>query len=171
MRIRGKRIGGREIAIAIAVALGIWLVAGFVIAGFVPVPAPPGLQPIVLKGGHVQGSKIATKSWSFEYKRAQLSPDGTTGIIEGISNGIVLRKGKPYARVSAESINVNTQTLDFTAIGKVHIERIKDPEKHSFDTDYAVWNNGLEELTMPQLLSHRACDAQSGNYFDRLSNR
>ena len=67
MKIRGKRIGRREIAIAIGVALGIWLVAGFIIAGLGPVPEPPGIQPIILKNGKVRGNRIATKSWSFDY--------------------------------------------------------------------------------------------------------
>uniref|UniRef100_E6Q3V2 LPS export ABC transporter periplasmic protein LptC n=1 Tax=mine drainage metagenome TaxID=410659 RepID=E6Q3V2_9ZZZZ len=149
MRFRGKRIGQREIAIAIGTLVGIWLVGGFIIAGLGPVPEPPGLQPIVLKGGKVRGNRIATKSWSFDYTRARLSPDGTNGNIQGVRHGIILRKGKPYAELSAEDIEVNTQTLDFTAIGKVHIVRLHDPQKRSFDTDFANWINSIQTLTMP----------------------
>ena len=66
-----------------------------------------------------------------------------------MSHGIILRKGKPYAELSAEDIEVNTQTLDFTAIGKVHIVRLHDPQKRSFDTDFANWINSMQTLTMP----------------------
>ncbi|NNM92065.1 MAG: hypothetical protein HKL92_01850 [Candidatus Eremiobacteraeota bacterium] len=149
MKFRGKRIGSREIAIAVGIALGIWLVVGFIIAGLGPVPPPPGLQPIILKQGRVRGNRIATKSWSFDYQRARLSPDGTNGDIQGVRHGIILRKGKPYAELSAEDIDVNTQTLDFTAIGKVHIVRLHDPQKRSFDTDFANWINSVQTLTMP----------------------
>ena len=77
-----------------------------------------------------------------------LPPDGMSGSVDGVRNGIVFRKGKPYLRISAKHIQVNISTLDFTAVGKVHIERIDDPEKRSFDTDLVTWTNDAKVLRM-----------------------
>jgi len=65
-----------------------------------------------------------------------------------VRNGIVFRKGKPYLRISAKRIVLDIQSLDFTAIGKVHIERINDPEHRAFDTDLVTWTNDAKILRM-----------------------
>ena len=71
-----------------------------------------------------------------------------SGSVDGVRNGIVFRKGKPYLRISAKHVQLNVQTLDFTAIGKVHIERINDPEHRAFDTDLVTWTNDAKLLRM-----------------------
>ncbi len=58
---------------------------------------PPGQLPIDLRGGHVLNNHITTKSWSFDYEHARLSPDGLSGTVNGVRNGVVFRKGKPYS--------------------------------------------------------------------------
>lgn len=136
------------IAIAAAVALLIYVIVEIVLAGRGTPPIPSSQSGITLHGGHVQGNRISSKSWSFDYKSAQLSPDGTTGTVEGVRNGIVLRKGKPYLRVAAERITIDTQSLNFTAIGKVHVVVIDDPQHRSFDTDLVIWTNGAKLLRM-----------------------
>lgn len=138
----------KTIAWIAAGALSIYLVIGIILAGRGVPPLPPSQTGITLNGGHVQGNRITTKSWSFDYKSAQLSPDGTTGTVQGVRDGIVFKKGKPHLKVSAESIGIDTQSLNFTAIGKVHVELIGDPQKRSFDTDLVIWTNGAKELRM-----------------------
>lgn len=138
----------RRIAIWAGVVFGIYVVIEVVLAGRGTPPIPPGQTPIDLIGGHVLNNHIATKSWSFDYEHAHLSPDGLSGTVEGVRNGIVFRKGKPYLRIAAKQVRVNIETLDFTAIGKVHVERINDPEKRSFDTDLVTWNNDGKLLRM-----------------------
>jgi hypothetical protein len=138
-----KRITWTAIA-----ALAVYVVVGIILAGRDTPSLPPVTQSIDLKGGHILGNRITTKSWSFDYDHAQLSPDGTIGSVDGVRNGIVFKKGKPHLRISAEHISVNTQTLDFTALGKVHVERIDDPEKRSFDTDLVVWTNNAKIVRM-----------------------
>ncbi|HET9030533.1 MAG TPA: hypothetical protein VFN49_10165 [Candidatus Aquilonibacter sp.] len=138
-----KRIG----LVAVVLLLG-WVLVEIVLAGRGTPPIPVQQNGITLKGGHVQGNRISSKSWSFDYTSAKLSSDGTTGTVEGVRNGIVLRKGKPYLRVSAEHISVDTQSLNFTAVGKVHVVVIGDPEHRSFDTDLVVWTNGAKLLHM-----------------------
>jgi hypothetical protein len=138
----------KRISIILGIALVVFLTAGVIIAGFGSPPIPPSQTGIDLKQGHVNGDKISTKSWSFDYASAEMSPDGTTGTVNGIKNGIVLRHGKPYLKISAAQISLDTQSLDFTAIGKVHVEFIDDPAKRSFDTDLVQWTNGAKMLRM-----------------------
>jgi hypothetical protein len=126
-----------------------WVVVEIVLAGRGTPPLPPGQVPIDLRGGHVLNNHISTKSWSFDYEHARLSPDGLSGSVDGVHDGIVFRKGKPYLRISARHVQLNISTLDFTAVGKVHIERIDDPERRSFDTDLVTWTNDAKVLKMP----------------------
>ncbi|MHB1551676.1 MAG: hypothetical protein ACYCX6_10860 [Vulcanimicrobiaceae bacterium] len=145
------RMGVRSVAIAAGLALAAFLTVGFILAGREPVPNTPNSQPIVLKGGHVSNHRIDTKSWSFDYKRAEQSPNGSVATITGIHNGILFRKGKPYLRISAQEVSINTASLDFTAIGDVHIESAnpKANDGRSFDTDLVEWEDGLKHLAMP----------------------
>ena len=126
----------------------IWVIVGVILAGNGTPPLPSNTTAISLKAGHVQGNRISSRSWSFDYKTAQLSPDGSTGSVDGVRNGIVLKKGKPYAKVAAEHISLDTNSLNFTAIGKVHVELIKDPQHRSFDTDLVTWTNQTKMLQM-----------------------
>ena len=126
----------------------VYVIVMIILAGYGTPPLPPNQSGITLKGGHVNGNRVTTKSWTFDYASAQLSPDGTTGTVQGVRNGIVFKHGKPYLKVSAESITIDTQSLNFTAIGKVHATLIGDPQKRSFDTDLIIWTNGAKELRM-----------------------
>lgn len=143
-----RKFTWKHVAWIAGVAIAVWMIAGIILAGRGTPPIPPSTQSIDLRGGHVTGNRITTKSWTFDYTHAQLSPDGTIGTVDGVRNGVVYRKGKPYLRIAAEHISVNTQTLDFTAIGKVHVERIGDPQQRSFDTDLVVWTNTAKLLRM-----------------------
>ena len=144
----------KRLALVAGLAFGVYVVVEIVLAGGGTPPLPPNQSPIDLRGGHVLNNHIATKSWSFDYDHARLSPDGLSGSVDGVRNGIVFRKGKPYLRISAKHVQLNIQSLDFTAVGKVHVERIDDPERRAFDTDLVTWTNdakvnadGPSELT------------------------
>jgi hypothetical protein len=142
-----KRLWKRLGIVACALAV-VWVVVEVVLAGGGTPPPPPGQVPIDLRGGHVLNNHISTKSWSFDYDRARLSPDGMSGSVDGVRNGVVFRKGKPYLRISAQHVQLNIQSLDFTAIGKVHIERIDDPQGRAFDTDFVTWTNDAKVMRM-----------------------
>lgn len=144
----GKAPWWKRIAVGAGIVLAIYVVVEIILAGGGAPPPPPNEAPIDLKGGHVLNNHISTKSWSFDYDRARLAPDGMSGSVDGVRNGIVFRKGKPYLRISAKHVQLNVQTLDFTAVGKVHIERIDDPEHRSFDTDLVTWTNDAKLLRM-----------------------
>jgi hypothetical protein len=138
----------RRLGWGAGVLFAIYVVVEVVLAGRGTPPLPPAQAPIDLRGGHVMNNHIATKSWSFDYDHARLSPDGMSGSVDGVRNGIVFRKGKPYLRISAQHVRLNIQSLDFTAVGKVHIERINDPQRRAFDTDLVTWTNDAKVLRM-----------------------
>lgn len=139
----------KRLGIAACAVLFVWVVVEIALAGRGTPPIPPAQAPIDLRGGHVMNNHISTKSWSFDYDHARLSPDGLSGTVDGVRNGVVFRKGKPYLRVAARHVQLNITTLDFTAVGKVHVERIDDPQKRSFDTDLVTWTNDAKILKMP----------------------
>jgi hypothetical protein len=141
-----KKVWWKRIAWIAGGAFAVYVLVEILLAGRNLPPMPPAQSGIALRGGHVVGNKITTKSWTFDYENASLSPDGTTGTIEGVRNGIVYRKGKPHLRISAQTLSFNTQTLDFTAIGKVRVQLIHDPEQRSFETDFVEWTNGTKLL-------------------------
>lgn len=142
------KFGWKTVGWLAGAAVLVYVIVEVILAGRGTPPLPSNQNGITLHGGHVQGNRISTKSWSFDYKSAQLSPDGTTGTVDGVRNGIVLRKGKPYLRVAAEHISIDTQSLNFTALGKVHVVMIGDPQHRSFDTDLVIWTNGAKLLRM-----------------------
>ena len=143
-----RKIPWRRIWTGAGIACGIYVVVMILLAGNGAPPPPPSSISMNLRGGHVVTNRITTKSWTFDYDKAQLSPDGLTGSVDGVRDGIVFRKGKPYLRVSAQHVQLDLQSLDFTAIGKVHVERIGDPQKRSFDTDLVTWTNNAKMLHM-----------------------
>jgi hypothetical protein len=143
-----KKLLWRRLGIIAGALFLTYVVVEIVLAGRGIPPLPPTQSPIELHGGHVLNNHISTKSWSFDYDHARLSPDGMSGSVDGVRNGVVFRKGKPYLRISAQHVRLNISTLDFTAVGKVHIERINDPQRRSFDTDYVTWTNDAKILKM-----------------------
>jgi hypothetical protein len=146
--VKKRRFPWRLLLTLAGVALAIYLGVQTIIAGIGTPPLPVDQNGISLKGGEVRGNRITTKSWSFDYTSAELSPDGTSGTITGVKHGIVFKHGKPYLSVSAASITLDTMSLNFTAVGKVTVGLIGDELKRSFDTDLVIWNNTAKQLQM-----------------------
>jgi hypothetical protein len=146
-----KRVDWRAVAVVAGVVLAVWFVVGFVLAGREAAPPPPGSQPLTLHGGRVVGNRVSTRSWTFDYQKAQMSPDGTFATIDGVRHGVLYKKGKPYLSIAAQHVSINTQTFDFTATGDVHIEQLnaKDGVNRSFDTDLVQWSNATKILSLP----------------------
>lgn len=139
-----KRIGWIAAAI-----FAVWMIAGIMFAGR-DVPPPPGAQPITLRGGRVTGNRVSTRSFSFDYTHAEMSPDGTLATLDGVKHGVLFKKGKPYLSLAAQHVSVNTQTFDFTATGDVHIEALNpsDGIEKAFDTDLVQWVNATKLLQL-----------------------
>ncbi len=137
-------------ALLAGTAVLIWVVVEVVLAGNAPGEPPQGMTPLTLHGGRVTGNRMSTKSWMFEYDRAEMSADGVLATVQGIRRGVLLKNGKPYLSVRAEQVSVNTQTFDFTATGDVHVTQIQDTSsERSFDTDLIQWVNAAKTLTLP----------------------
>jgi hypothetical protein len=90
--------GWKQYLVAAAIAFGIYVTLGIVFAGGGTIPTPPANVPIQMYGATIANNRINTKAWSFDYDHAQLSPDASTGTVEGIRHGIVFKKGKPDLR-------------------------------------------------------------------------
>ncbi|MDQ2909112.1 MAG: hypothetical protein M3R44_07170 [Candidatus Eremiobacteraeota bacterium] len=135
----------------------LWL-AGFAFAAYVAIgiyragenelPPPSADTRIVFKGGAITGRRIATRSWSADYDRIVSNADQTLLNVEGIHNGIVFKKGRPYIRIRAARMVVNTTTHDFTMSGALHAQTIGTHPPRSFDTTSAIWNDARQELTL-----------------------
>jgi len=138
----------RTIWIVAGVAFALWMVVGVLLAGKDLPAIPPVGQPMVLKNGHVSNEHAKAKTWTFDYDRAQLSPDQTFATLDGVHNGVIYRFGKPYLKIAAQHVTVNTNSLDFTATGKVHVTRIGKDASTTFDTDLIVWNNAAKLLRL-----------------------
>ena len=77
-----------------------------------------------------------------------MSPDGSYAEVDGIHNGVLYRDGKPYLSISAQRVNANTISDDFTATGRVHIAQLGGSETRTFDTDLITWSNAMKTLTL-----------------------
>lgn len=146
-----RRWNWKAIGIAAAVALAIYVIVGVYRAGLDERALPPALQPMHLQGGQVIEHKLALKNWTFRYDDASVSADGNLATITGVHDGTYYRNGKPYLKLDAANMTLNRSTLDFTANGRVHVERIGNANE-SFDTDSVVWTNSTKTL----LLDHPA---------------
>jgi hypothetical protein len=149
----------KRIGLIGGVIVAVWFVIGIVLAGH-DVPPPPGSQPITLHGGTVRGNRVSTRSWTFDYTKAEMSPDGILATLDGVKNGVLYKKGKPYLGIAAEHVSVNTQTFDFTATGDVHMQALKpkDGVSKSFDTDLVQWVNATKLLQLPHQSLFRTND-------------
>lgn len=140
--------------LAAAVLFACYVVYGIIQAGNEPAPPPTGGQAITTKNGRVTGNRITTRSFTFAYKSAEMSADGVNASLNGVHDGIFYKKGKPYLKMSAKQISLNTQTLDFTAVGTVEIQTMPSATEptRTFDTDLVQWTNSTKIL----LLSHQS---------------
>jgi hypothetical protein len=137
----------RPFGIVIGFALVIAVGVGVYRAGL-DLPPAPGAKPLVIEHGLAQGRRMTGPSWTFDYDTVQTTPDGSLSEVHGIHNGILYRKGKPFVKLSAAVLSVNTVTYDFSANGPIHLT-IVDPAHHrTLDTDFAIWTNSSQTLTL-----------------------
>jgi hypothetical protein len=137
----------RTLGILAGFALLIVVGVGVYRAGL-DLPPAPGARPVVIEHGLAQGRRITGPSWAFDYDTVQTSPDGSLSEVNGVHDGVLYRKGKPYIKLTAKQMSVNTVTNDFSAAGPIHL-LIVDPVHHrTLDTDAAIWTNASQTLTL-----------------------
>lgn len=144
-------------------SVGLALVAlfayGIFDAGRNEKPAPPANSQIVFKAGHVDGQKLHFKSWSADYDTMVTNADQTILDVENVRNGIVLKNGKPYLRIRAKHMTVNTLSKDFSATGPLHVESIGSTPPRTFDTTSAIWSDAAQKLTLAsRVVIHSGAD-------------
>ena len=124
------------------------LAVGVYRAGLDELP-PPALSPDVLfHRGHASGERITTKSWSADYDKVVANQDQTILEVDGIHRGIIYRRGKPYLRLRATHMTVNTLSRDFTAVGPLHVETVARHPQRAFDMNAAAWSDARQLLTL-----------------------
>jgi hypothetical protein len=136
-------------ALIAAAALAAWVGYGIWTAGRNETMPPPSNGPVIFKTGSALGQRLNGRSWTAEYERITTSTDQTTLDLYGVKNGVIFRDGKPYLRVTAKHMTVNTVTRDFFASGALHVETIGKTPRRTFDTENANWNDALQTLTLP----------------------
>lgn len=142
----------RALAIAAGFALLVFVAIGIYRAGL-DLPPAPVAAPVVIEHGIAQGRRITGPSWTFDYDTVQTSADGSLSDITGVHNGVLYRHGKPYIRMTAAHLSVNTSTYDFSATGPIHLHIVDPAHRRTLDTDAAVWTNATETLALPHAVT------------------
>lgn len=143
----GRAFAGRAVLVAL-LAFAAYVGYGIYTAGLDERAPPPKSTDITFKSGSASGHRIVSKSWSAEYTTIQSNADQTVLELEGVHNGIIYRHGKPYLRVRAKHMSVNTISRDFSVIGPLHVSTIGATPARSFDTTSAIWEDTLQTLTL-----------------------
>lgn len=114
-------------------------------------PLPPTQsRDVGLQHGTAQGRRVNGPSWSFDYDQVSTNEDGSISQITGVHDGILYRKGKPYAHMTAERVTVNGATNDFSAFGAIHIVVTGGPHPRTLDTQMAIWTDANKTLQLNQ---------------------
>jgi hypothetical protein len=141
-----------------------WLAGGVLLAylgygvyqaGTLEAPPPPSNPQIVFRGGSASGQRIRTRSWSAAYDRIVSNADQTVLDLENVHDGLIYRKGKPYLRVRAAHMTVNTVSRDFNVTGPMHVETVVASPPRSFDTTAASWSDAAQKLALTQTVTIR----------------
>jgi len=138
----------RVVYVAIAALVG-YLGYGIWRAGTSETPPPPLNAPVIFRQGSALGQRLTGRSWSADYDRIVTNTDQTILELYGVKHGVIFRDGKPYLRVTADRMTVNTVTHDFFITGKLHIETVSSDPHRTFDTDEATWSDAIQTLVLP----------------------
>ena len=143
---------------AAAIVVAIFLGVGIYRAGLDEVPPPSKDAQIVFHGGKAYGRRISTRSWSADYDRIVSNADQTILSVDGVRHGVIYKKGRPYLRVRAEHMTVNTVSHDFSVSGYMKAQTVAPAQKRTFETTSAVWSDSAQLLT----LDHRVVIRTAG---------
>jgi hypothetical protein len=132
-----------------ALALAAFVGWGIYRAGLNETPPPPSTTDIIFEHGIANGERITTRSWTADYDRIVTNADQTVLDLQNVRNGIIYKRGKPYLRVRAAQMTVNTLTRDFSVTGPLYVATLTGSPKRSFRTTAARWSDGLQRLELP----------------------
>ncbi len=138
------------IRVAVAAATAFVAYVGYEIyaAGLDERPPPPTSSSLTFRTGTITGHRITTRSWSADFDRIVSNTDQSVLELDDVRHGTIFKNGKPYLRVRASHLTVNTVSRDFTASGPFHVESIGTVPHRSFDTTSAIWIDAVQRLTL-----------------------
>ena len=140
-------------ALLVAALLG-WVVWQTVHAG-AEIPAQHTQTQTQLSGGSANDKRIDGKSWSLDYDKATLSPDGSLAEIEHVHDGMILRDGKPYMRMTAKHVSANLSSNNFVVTGPVSFTEIGGQQR-TLVTDEAHYSGNDHILHLDHPTTIRA---------------
>ncbi len=134
----------RTIAALVAAAVLAWIVWETIHAG-TDIPSQRSTNQTQLSGGSANDKRIDGKSWSLDYDTASLSNDGSQAEIDNVHNGIILREGQPYMRMTAKHVSANLAANDFVVTGPVSFTEVGGQHRELF-TDEAHYAGNAHML-------------------------
>jgi Lipopolysaccharide-assembly, LptC-related len=142
-----RRVLRAAVAVAV-VALLTWVGIGIFRAGG-DVPPPPGMPETTLTAGHAEGRRVDGKpSWSFDYDRVTATPDTTLATLENVRQGELYKNGRPFMRMVAKHVVVNTLSNDFVVTGPLELSQNDGKHKRHLTSDAANYSGALQTLTL-----------------------
>lgn len=109
------------------------------------IPSQRSTSQTHLSGGSANDKRLDGKSWSLDYDTATISPDGSLAEIENVHDGIILRDGRPYMRMSAKHVSANLAAGDFVVNGPVSFTEIGGQRRELY-TDQAHYQGNSHTL-------------------------
>lgn len=144
-------------ALAVLALLG-WL--GYEIARAGNDVIPPRMAATsTLDRGTLSSKRIDGRSWSLDYDRATMSPDGSYATIAHVRDGRFHRAGKPDVLMKADDVTVNTISNDLTIRGPLTVSEPLAPGRtRTIATVGARYNGATRTLE----LDHTATITEQG---------
>jgi lipopolysaccharide export system protein LptC len=146
-----------RVFIALLVVAGLGWVAWQTVHAGSEIPSRNGSSQTKLSGGSANDKRIDGKSWSLDYDTATLSPDGSLAEISNVHDGVILRDGKPYMRMTAKHVSANLSFNDFVVTGPVSFVEIGG-QRRQLDTDEAHYSGNDHILHLDHPTTIRAGD-------------
>jgi lipopolysaccharide export system protein LptC len=144
-----------RVAAALVAAIGLGWVAWQTVHAGSDIPSQNGTSQTQLSGGSANDKRIDGKSWSLDYDTATLSPDGSLAEISNVHDGVILRDGKPYMRMTAKHVSANLSYNDFVVSGPVSFVEIGG-QRRQLDTDEAHYSGNDHILRLDHATTIRA---------------
>jgi Lipopolysaccharide-assembly, LptC-related len=141
---RAIRIGVvlEVIGFIIFVAYGIYNAGG-------DVPPPNTTPETKLTSGHAEGRRVdGNPSWSLDYDRVIASPDTTVATLFNVRHGELYKHGKPFMRMVAKHVVVNTLSNDFVVTGPLELVENDGEHDRRLTSDAANYSGALQTLTL-----------------------
>ena len=132
---------------ALVAAAGLGWIAWQTIHAGGDIPSQRSTSQTQLSGGSANDKRLDGKSWSLDYDTATLSPDGSLAEIQNVHDGVILRDGKPYMRMTAKHVSANLAYNDFVVTGPVSFKEIGGQQRQ-LDTDEAHYSGNDHTLRL-----------------------